>query len=122
MPAVRPQPSGARPIARALRRYRSGIRPLEDRVSMSASPWSQLDPDEATALLSGTTYVQNELIVALKDTSTTFADVLAVESARDAVTTSAIAAQKLLGVASAGDPSLYQITLDVGADFAETLS
>jgi hypothetical protein len=79
MPAHRQLTYGARPKLRAPRRYRSGIRPLEDRVTMSASAWSNLDQEDVASLLSGANYVQNELIVALKNTATTFADVLAIE-------------------------------------------
>src|SRR5687767_5284178 len=122
MSAIRPSAHGARSPARVLRRYRSGLRPLEDRVTMSGSPWSGVDRDDVASLLSGATYVQNELVVALKNTATTFADVLAIESARDAVTSTAITAQKLLGAATVGGANLYQLTLNVGANFADTLA
>ena len=120
MPDHHPSAPGCAPDSR--RRYRSGIRPLEDRVSMSASPWSQLDRDEAADLLAGTSYVPNELIVALKNTAATFADVLAIESARDSVTAAAVTDQRQLSAATDQSSALYRLTVNAGTDFAGVLA
>jgi uncharacterized delta-60 repeat protein len=122
MPFLHSHAYGARLKPRAVRRYRSGVCPLEDRVTMSASGWSQLDPDEAAELLAGTNYVAGELIVALDDASPSFADVLAIEAARDAATAAAVQSQTLLDEGAGAAPALYRLSLDVAADFAETLA
>src|SRR5688500_10940356 len=105
-----PHAYGARPKLRARRRYSSGIRPLEDRVSLSASGWSHLDADEAADRLAATNYVAGELIVALTETAPTFADVLAIEAARDAVTAGAVTGQTLLDGGAGEAPALYRLS------------
>src|SRR5688500_14223203 len=39
----------ADPLRKRRRRYRSGVRPLEDRLALSASPWSPADGDDSSA-------------------------------------------------------------------------
>src|SRR5262245_52094687 len=108
---------GARSARRPIRRYRSGIRSLEDRITMSASGWSHLDAEEAASRLAGTSYVPNELIVALQESAPNFADVLAIEAARDAVTAAAVQGQMLLDEGAGPALALYRLSLDVSADF-----
>jgi uncharacterized delta-60 repeat protein len=110
--------------SRRTRRYCSGLRTLEDRVSLSASSWSHLTEAEVEQRLAGTAYAENELVVALAATSPSLADVLAIESARDAVTAGAIASFEALSAPNAGsaDPQVYRVTLATEADFEATLA
>lgn len=105
------------------------VEPLEARHVLTASfvgnAWTQMNSEDLSAALVGKEFVADELIVALKSGAamSTFQDALNAQASENSNWSTTILSSSLMGqsLVDAGF-TLYQVTLDVRADFVQTLS